>query len=139
MNMIRDTSVFDHKLGLVGNEMRRSDPGEPRTFRPASDILEELDTVASAMLRIPSAFVARDVLIALHADVVDASERPVEGIRLIDDFALFLACALLQIASVGPGGARWLRLAKALLPEIKEDLKRAREEELRQMQSEARR
>lgn len=100
--------------------------------RPISDILEELDTAAGAMLLIPSAFVPRDVLKELHADVLAAIARPAEAERVIDDFADWLCRALIHIATP-PVEAKWIRLAKALHDQVKNDLRRAREEELRQL------
>ena len=103
--------------------------------RPISDILDELDTAAGAMLRVPSAFIALDVLIALRADVVAAIQRPAENIRVIDDIARFLCEILIHMASAGrrEDRLRWERAARALHPEVQDDLKRAREEELRQL------
>jgi hypothetical protein len=100
--------------------------------RPISDILEELDDCADAVAHLPARFVPRDKLQALHADVQSAIARPAEGERVIDDFADWLCRALIHIATP-PTEPKWLRLAKALHHQVKDDLRRAREEELRQM------
>ena len=99
-----------------------------------SDILEELESTAGDMLRIPAAFVPRFVLEALHADIIGAIERPAEGERIIDEAHEFLARCLVN-ACVGVGCGRWIRGARAMLDFIQSegDLKRAREEELRQL------
>lgn len=105
--------------------------------RLLSDILEELDTAATAMLRVPSAFVEIDCLIKLRADIIIAIERPAEAERVIDFIDQGLVEVLLRLADRPSDRARLVRVARALHLEVQQDLRRAREEELRQMRSEA--
>ena len=102
--------------------------------RRNSELLADLDKVASAVLRMPaSAFGKREQLEALRTEVDQAIRRPVATVRTIDDFAMFLVIALLHLVRSTDNARRWTDAAEYFQACVRADYVRAAEAELREM------
>lgn len=100
--------------------------------RRVSDVLHDLLNLAHTITLSPAtALRYRPRVEAIRMEVMKAVQRPAPDGRVIDEFADMLCQALLHVCRWDWREARWLDLARYLLPVIRGDFERALEHEAR--------